>query len=137
MTVEKIAIEPRFRPCPSCGNLIPSNSADCQYCGFRSAEAIVAEQEAERERHFFYALFHRSNPFTMIFIGVNLAIFLLMWMAGGMNAISTDDRVLVGFGAKVNELIDGRHQYWRFVTSVFIHIGYLHIFFNMYALYVI
>jgi rhomboid protease GluP len=64
-------------------------------------------------------------------------VFLLMWMAGGMSAIGADDQVLKGFGAKVNKLIDERHQYWRFITSVFIHIGFLHIFFNMYALYVI
>ncbi|HVG19388.1 MAG TPA: rhomboid family intramembrane serine protease [Blastocatellia bacterium] len=137
MTVEKIASEPKFRPCQGCGNLIPASRADCEYCGFRPAEAAVAEQEAEKERHFFYALVNRSNPFTMIFIGVNVGVFLLMWMAGGMSAIGTDDEVLIGFGAKVNQLIDERHQYWRFITSVFIHIGFLHIFFNMYALWII
>jgi membrane associated rhomboid family serine protease len=137
MTVEKIASAPRFRPCPSCGNLIPAAKADCEYCGFRSPESIVVEQEVEKERHFIYALVNRSNPFTMIFIGINVGVFLLMWMAGGMSTMGTDHEVLVGFGAKVNELIDERHQYWRFVTSIFIHIGFLHFFFNMYALYII
>jgi rhomboid protease GluP len=137
MTIEKVASEPRFRPCPGCGNLIPADKAGCEYCGLGSAEAVVARQEDEKERHFFYALFNRSNPFTMIFIGANLAVFVLMWMAGGMSAMGADDEVLRGFGAKVNELIDAQHQYWRFVTAVFIHIGFLHIFFNMYALWII
>ena len=79
----------------------------------------------------------RSNPFTFLFIGMNVAVFALMWLAGGMSAMEADERVLVGFGAKVNRLIAEEGQYWRFVTSMFIHIGFIHLFFNCYALMIV
>ncbi len=79
----------------------------------------------------------RSNPFTFLFIGMNVAVFVLMWLAGGMSAMEADERVLVGFGAKVNRLIAEEGQYWRLVTSMFIHIGFIHLFFNCYALMIV
>jgi membrane associated rhomboid family serine protease len=135
--VEQSPSEPKFRPCPSCGNLIPANVAQCEYCGARSADAIVEEGEAALTRNFIYALFTRPNPFTFIFIGVNVGVFVLMSLAGGMSLMSTDDVVLREFGAKVNSLIDQQHEYWRFVTSIFIHIGLIHLLLNNYALWII
>lgn len=94
-------------------------------------------REATLQERFARAIFRRSSPFTYIFIGINLGVFALMWLAGGMNAMSADQEVVLGFGAKENDLIDNQQQYWRLVTSLFIHIGFLHLFFNNYALYVI
>jgi rhomboid protease GluP len=45
--------------------------------------------------------------------------------------------VLRGFGAKQNALIADQHQYWRLITSIFIHIGFIHLFLNNYALWII
>jgi rhomboid protease GluP len=64
-------------------------------------------------------------------ISVNVLIWLLMTAMGG----STDPRVLVVFGAKVNELII-QGQLWRLVTPIFLHIGIIHLAFNTYAIYV-
>jgi len=70
-------------------------------------------------------------PFlTYIFLGINLIVFILMTLAGG----STEQRVLIAFGAKVNTLIQAG-EIWRLLTSTFIHIGYLHLVFNLYALW--
>lgn len=55
-----------------------------------------------------------------------------MTLAGG----STQKEVLIHFGAKVNELIV-QGEYWRFFTSMFLHIGILHLAFNLYALWAI
>jgi len=93
--------------------------------------------DAVKERAFLLALFNRSNPFTYLFLGMNVGVFALMCLAGGLSAMSADDRVLVGFGAKVNELIRANGEYWRFVTSMFIHIGLIHLLFNNYALYIV
>jgi membrane associated rhomboid family serine protease len=137
MTLEKIRNEPAFRDCPACGNPTPVERPDCIYCGHKSVEAIVAEQEAARASSFINALFARSNPFTMIFIGINLGVFALEWLAGGMSALSADIMVLRAMGAKDNLLINTQHEYWRFITSNFLHIGFLHLLFNNYALMII
>lgn len=72
-----------------------------------------------------------KGPFiTYILIAINVIMFAVMTAAGGTE--NTD--VLVKYGAKVNGLIvEG--QYWRLITSAFIHIGLAHIAFNMYGLY--
>lgn len=67
--------------------------------------------------------------YTLIFI--NLAVFLVMTLAGGTNDINN----LIIFGAKINVLIEAG-QYWRLLTSIFIHIGFTHFLFNTYALMV-
>lgn len=71
------------------------------------------------------------RPFlTYGIIGINLAVFFLMTLAGG----SENQAVLIAFGAKVNSLIRAG-EVWRFFTSMFIHIGSLHLIFNLYALW--
>jgi len=58
---------------------------------------------------------------------------VLVWLAEELAGGSTSTRVLVEFGAKVNPLIE-QGEYWRLITPVFIHIGLMHLAFNMVAL---
>jgi rhomboid protease GluP len=68
--------------------------------------------------------------FTYIFIAINLIIFGLMEYFGS----SRDALDLIEWGAKFNPyIIDG--EWWRIISSMFIHIGFLHIAMNMIALY--
>lgn len=69
---------------------------------------------------------------TYLLIILNIIVFILMTIFGG----STNVKVLIFFGAKVNELIE-LGQYWRLISSIFIHIGFTHLLFNTYALLVL
>jgi rhomboid protease GluP len=56
--------------------------------------------------------------------------FLLEELFGG----STSTSVLVRMGANVKELVS-EGQYFRLMSSVFLHSGYMHVFFNTYVLF--
>lgn len=66
---------------------------------------------------------------TYVIILINILVFSVEILLGG----STNTNVLIFMGAKVNELI-AVGQYWRFLTPMFLHIGYMHIFVNMISL---
>lgn len=67
---------------------------------------------------------------TYTLLLINIILFIIMELSGG----SQNPYVLRYFGIKINSLI-ASGQYWRLLTSAFIHIGYAHIAFNMYGLY--
>lgn len=71
----------------------------------------------------------------------NVAVFAAMIVYGFIQAglpgalTATEDlRVLVLFGAKVNEFV-AAGQVWRLFTAMFLHIGVIHLLFNLYALF--
>lgn len=73
-------------------------------------------------------------------VAANLIVFVLAFAYGLWQyrvwTGSQDMRVLVDLGAKVNELIT-LGQAWRLFTAMFLHIGPLHLLFNLYALFAI
>lgn len=79
-----------------------------------------------------------KQPFPILtysLIAINVAVFLLTAVLSG-NFINSDINVLVFLGAKVNSLILAG-EYYRLITSMFLHGGIVHLGFNMYALYVL
>lgn len=77
------------------------------------------------------SLFQSGKPlFTYVFMVVQVAVFLLLEMNGG----STNTATLIAFGAKFNPLIlEG--EWWRFLTPMLLHIGFLHLITNTLSLY--
>ncbi|MEH7121137.1 rhomboid family intramembrane serine protease [Neobacillus vireti] len=67
---------------------------------------------------------------TYVFIVIQLAVFLWLELNGG----STNTSTLIKYGAKVNALIY-QGEWWRLITPVFLHIGFLHLVMNTVALY--
>ena len=79
-------------------------------------------------------VFTKKKPVvTYAIIAINVILFILMYIFGNG---STDAQTLVDFGANYAPLIQSG-EYYRLITSAFLHIGLMHLLVNCYALYVI
>ncbi|WP_245671053.1 rhomboid family intramembrane serine protease [Pseudobacillus wudalianchiensis] len=94
---------------------------------YRRAALVHSVKRSEEDQK----VFHSSTPFfSYLFIAVQVVMFLLLELTGG----STNSENLIRFGAKFNPLIlEG--EWWRFFTPIFLHIGFLHLLMNTFALY--
>lgn len=74
----------------------------------------------------------KTSPVNSTFLAIIIVYFIIITLGGGTTNVET----LVKFGAFFPPFITQFNQYYRFVTSIFIHIGVTHLFFNGYALYI-
>lgn len=75
-----------------------------------------------------------AKPYiTYGLIGVNILMYIITAFLS-QNIFDSDTNVLIKLGAKYNELIS-KGEYYRFITSMFLHGGLLHVALNMYSLY--
>lgn len=75
----------------------------------------------------------RVTPVVFTFILLNTAMFLVESALGG----STNELTLHRLGALEPAAVIFRGEYWRLVAALFLHYGPIHLFFNLYALYVL
>lgn len=98
---------------------------DVEFVKKAAIEHTFKKAKAEKE------ILRNSKPFiTYLFILIQCIIFFWMELNGG----STNTSNLIKYGAKVNQLIV-QGEWWRFITPVFIHIGFLHLAMNTLSLY--
>lgn len=73
-------------------------------------------------------------PVISIILIVNIMLFVAMEVTGS----SSDNSTLLRFGALYNIHIPGAPQPepWRFVSAMFLHIGFMHFLMNSFALYI-
>lgn len=84
------------------------------------------EKKQRMQRAFSYG----KPRITYLLLYINIIVFFLLEFNGG----STNIETLIQFGAKYNPaMLDG--EWWRIVTSMFLHIGIFHLLMNMIALY--
>ena len=130
--------------CRSCGAIVGAGASQCAVCGAPVASGpqpakprLTTDRETLR---FARAVLTRPYKFTVIFLVMNFFIFLLMWESSGMTWGALWEfpyPVLIAYGAKVNQLINQHHEWWRFVTPIFIHVNLPHVLINMYSLWMV
>jgi rhomboid protease GluP len=136
--------------CRNCGALIGAGESACAVCGMPAtgggARQDATPNQSPNEQQtgrsmpdietlrFARAVLTRPSNFTFVFLAINVFIFLLMSFAapGG----SENNAVLLAYGAKQNSLINAG-EWWRLVTPVFLHIGWIHLLVNMYSLFIL
>lgn len=106
-------------------------------------ELLRDPYQYEREQHAKFEqiryLFSQPTPITYLLIAVIVAVYI--WCLGiDYRLFGTWDfspRASIYLGANWPPPIHGEGQWWRTLSSVFLHGGMLHIGFNAYALYVL
>lgn len=86
----------------------------------------------------------RCGKVTGILIGLNILAFLVCLIIAAAlgagffrNIVEINPQILYWMGAKHNKAIMFHGEYYRLVTSMFLHGGIVHLLFNMYALYIL
>jgi membrane associated rhomboid family serine protease len=98
--------------------------------GFQCPECVAAAQAQIREpKTVFGGKLTSSSTVTMTLIGISAAVFVLQFILG-VNTVAADWGMWPAAVA-VND------EWYRLLTSVFLHGGWLHLLFNMYVLFVL
>jgi membrane associated rhomboid family serine protease len=84
-------------------------------------------QPRDRQRRF------RHAPAVVIFIALNVAVFLLEKSFRNL----PESIMLHRLGALELDRVVRWHEYWRLFTALFLHAGIAHLLFNLFALYVL
>ena len=99
---------------------------------FKITKDISKKNEEESKKA--EKVFEQKRPIiTYLLIALNVVLFLAMYIFGKG---SKDATTLVEFGANFGPLVK-MGEYYRLLTSAFLHIGILHLMMNMYTLYIV
>lgn len=101
----------------------------------QTKETIEEEQRQLSEVNSVMNLSTGAKTITYTIIGVNVLVFIAM-IISGVNFFDPSTEQLAKWGGNFKPYTTGG-EWWRLLTSTFVHAGILHILFNMYALYMV
>ncbi|MFC4404213.1 rhomboid family intramembrane serine protease [Gracilibacillus xinjiangensis] len=109
----------------------PNSPLELEQSVYNLKRLVLMKFQEEQENR--KKLFEQGKPFwTNLLLAVNVIMYVLLEFYGGSTSVDT----LISFGAKYNlAIVNG--EWWRIITSMFLHIGLPHILLNMMALYFI
>jgi membrane associated rhomboid family serine protease/Tfp pilus assembly protein PilF len=123
--------------CAQCGRKLPPFSFQkiCEWC-VRHAAAQRGDEPEDAVQPVMPVPWARSTTSSVIvtqaLFGINIAVFAGMALDG--IAMDPTSQQLIQWGANFGPLTLGGQE-WRLLTSTFLHIGLMHIFFNMWCLW--
>ena len=104
---------------------------------FSAGDDDIMANPIEEETNLFYRILSPFIPrkgyfVTPIIIDINIVIWLLM-VGTGISGLHPTSENLLKWGANFKAVtLEG--EWWRIITNCFLHIGFVHLIFNMYAL---
>ena len=122
--------------CIQCGTKLPTFSFGevSPYC--KACHAQHAQEAKPKVETPFTSVGHLSSPWlnaTNVLIAISVTVFLVM-VASGISWINPETENLLHWGANYGpDTLGG--QYWRVITSCFLHIGIIHLLLNMWCLW--
>lgn len=77
-----------------------------------------------------------SKTITYGLIAINILVFVLMAISG-VNPFEPTNLDIANWGGNYKPFTIDAGEWWRLLTSTFVHIGVVHLLFNMYALFMV
>jgi len=116
--------------CSNCGNPICPDCMTATPVGMRCPDCAGQKQRVQTLRSM-----HADPTVTYVLIAINVLMFVAAGAGGSWLTGSGGGSQVFSDFALYGPAVDIGHDYWRLVTSGFLHSGLLHIGFNMYILY--
>lgn len=139
LTVDR-QMTPLHSPTSSSG---PASHPSAVGAGVLEGEVVQDPRAYIRDQRSRYRLvqelFQAPTPVTLYVIGAIVLVYLWCLFVDYrlLGSLSVDPRESIFFGANWAAPIREEQEWWRLLSSVFFHGGWLHILFNGYAIYVL
>jgi rhomboid protease GluP len=122
--------------CPNCKKLISADEPRCPHCG-------ITRPGSRLKNNLFTRLFVGTDQIIKAIVFVNVGMYIISlllgpWSSGfslnPLSLLSPSNRSLLLLGATGTVPIDRLHRWWTLISANYLHVGLLHILFNLIAL---